>query len=370
MARDGRGGRALPQRRVRADRRLQRQPARDGLDGAAAAGLGCAGLEPALAMGLADVLRPSRRASVCAIATPPRCTRTSAFRISPTSRMLRPSGRAVPVQSFTRPRPTRRRSPASTFAPSGTSSFTVEWSMSSAISMSPRLDLRAGAGRARRSRARRGRRTGGRSSRGRSCGRRRCGRGCSRWSCGSPFVSSPNHSILETSVCQTRSEQTSIVPARWPARTAPPHRSPWRCSACSRSGRCTPTGCSACIRLWGKDQVVNVGQRASLYKTIQRLQRAGLDRRAPHRARPPLPGAHRLRADRRGPPVRRREWLTDMLAVPRNEFPQFPAALSFAMLLGPGELLARARAPPARSCARAWRALDRELGGSTTTCRG
>jgi hypothetical protein len=30
-----------------------------------------------------------------------------------------------------------------------------------------------------------------------------------------------------------------------------------------------------------------------------------------------------------------REWLDSMLAAPRNEFPEFPAALSFAMLLGP-----------------------------------
>ena len=33
-------------------------------------------------------------------------------------------------------------------------------------------------------------------------------------------------------------------------------------------------------------------------------------------------------------------WLADMLATPRNEFPQFPAALSFAMLLDPGQALA------------------------------
>ncbi len=30
-----------------------------------------------------------------------------------------------------------------------------------------------------------------------------------------------------------------------------------------------------------------------------------------------------------------RDWLTEMLAAPRKEFPQFPAALSFAMLLTP-----------------------------------
>jgi hypothetical protein len=34
-----------------------------------------------------------------------------------------------------------------------------------------------------------------------------------------------------------------------------------------------------------------------------------------------------------------REWLEDMLASPRNEFPRFPAVLSFAMLLGPRDLV-------------------------------
>jgi len=37
-----------------------------------------------------------------------------------------------------------------------------------------------------------------------------------------------------------------------------------------------PYGLQRLIRLWGKDAVVNVGQRASLYKTIGRLERAGL----------------------------------------------------------------------------------------------
>ena len=30
------------------------------------------------------------------------------------------------------------------------------------------------------------------------------------------------------------------------------------------------------MKLWGKDQVVNLAQRASLYKTIDRLHAAGL----------------------------------------------------------------------------------------------
>ena len=37
-----------------------------------------------------------------------------------------------------------------------------------------------------------------------------------------------------------------------------------------------PYGLQRLIKLWGKDQVVNVGQRANLYRTIDRLEAAGL----------------------------------------------------------------------------------------------
>ena len=37
-----------------------------------------------------------------------------------------------------------------------------------------------------------------------------------------------------------------------------------------------PYGIQRLIKHWGKDQVVNVGQRANLYKTIKRLHEAGL----------------------------------------------------------------------------------------------
>lgn len=122
-----------------------------------------------------------------------------------------------------------------------------------------------------------------------------------------------------------------------------------------------PYGLQRLIRLWGKDAVVNVGQRASLYKTIARLERAGLvavrhterDQSFPERTVYELTDEGR----RQG-----REWLEDMLVSPRNEFPRFPAALSFAMLLGPGDLLAllerRAAALRERVAG-----LDRELGG-------
>jgi DNA-binding PadR family transcriptional regulator len=88
------------------------------------------------------------------------------------------------------------------------------------------------------------------------------------------------------------------------------------------------------LKEWGKDAVVNVGQRANLYKTIRRLVDAGLiavlqterDQQYPERTVYELTDAGSKAT---------RDWLTEMLARPRNEFPQFPAALSFIMLLAP-----------------------------------
>ncbi|MFE3799086.1 helix-turn-helix transcriptional regulator [Nocardia tengchongensis] len=88
------------------------------------------------------------------------------------------------------------------------------------------------------------------------------------------------------------------------------------------------------IKEWGKDKVVNVGQRAQLYKTIARLQDAGLvavretgrEQQYPERTVYEITDAGRTAC---------LGWINDMIATPRNEFPEFPAALSFLMLLGP-----------------------------------
>jgi DNA-binding PadR family transcriptional regulator len=93
------------------------------------------------------------------------------------------------------------------------------------------------------------------------------------------------------------------------------------------------------MKAWGKDRVVNVGQRANLYKTIERLRAAGLvtvrnterDQRFPERTVYELTDE----GSRIG-----HEWLTEMIATPRNEFPEFPAALSFVFGLTPAEALA------------------------------
>jgi DNA-binding PadR family transcriptional regulator len=103
------------------------------------------------------------------------------------------------------------------------------------------------------------------------------------------------------------------------------------------AGPLHPYAMQRLIKDWGKDRVVNVGQRANLYKTIRRLQDAGLvavrqterDHRYPERTVYEITDAGRAAAA---------EWIADMVAVPRNEFPQFPAALSFVMLLGPDRM--------------------------------
>jgi DNA-binding PadR family transcriptional regulator len=100
-----------------------------------------------------------------------------------------------------------------------------------------------------------------------------------------------------------------------------------------------PYGIQRMLKHWGKDQVVNVEQRANLYKTIRRLHEAGLiavrhterDQQYPERT------VYELTEDGTR---QARLWLADMLATARNEFPQFPAALSFAMLLPPAEVQA------------------------------
>ena len=98
-----------------------------------------------------------------------------------------------------------------------------------------------------------------------------------------------------------------------------------------------PYGIQRLIKQWGKEQVVNVSQRASLYRTIERLLAAelisvretGRDQQYPERTVYELTDAGRSTA---------REWLEEMLAVPRQEFPEFPAALSNLLLLMPQEI--------------------------------
>lgn len=100
-----------------------------------------------------------------------------------------------------------------------------------------------------------------------------------------------------------------------------------------------PYGIQRLIKQWGKDQVVNVGQRAGLYRTIERLLAAGLiavretgrDQQYPERTVYEVTDEGRATA---------RNWLLEMLGTPKQEFPEFPAALSQLLLLDAPEMLA------------------------------
>lgn len=120
---------------------------------------------------------------------------------------------------------------------------------------------------------------------------------------------------------------------------APPRPSPSGLTVLCllQAGPLHPYGMQRLIKAWGKDEVVNIGQRANLYKTIKRLHEAGLIavRQTERSQQYPERTVYELTEEGRQTAHR---WLTGMLAAPRNEYPEFPAALSFALGLDQGEL--------------------------------
>jgi DNA-binding PadR family transcriptional regulator len=91
-----------------------------------------------------------------------------------------------------------------------------------------------------------------------------------------------------------------------------------------------------------KEAVVNVRLRSSLYQTIDRLERAGLIEVQETEKADNRPERTIYRLTLEGAATSRR-WLREMLAHPVNEYPEFPAALSFLPLLPPHEALALLR---------------------------
>jgi DNA-binding PadR family transcriptional regulator len=92
------------------------------------------------------------------------------------------------------------------------------------------------------------------------------------------------------------------------------------------------------IKERGKDEVINVAQRAGLYQTIQRLEREGLisaqrtirDDKRPERTVYEITESGRAIA---------LEWMRQILSTPAAEYPEFPAAISFLPLLSPDDAL-------------------------------
>lgn len=94
------------------------------------------------------------------------------------------------------------------------------------------------------------------------------------------------------------------------------------------------------LRERGKGDVVNVGQRSQLYKTIDRLARDGLvvelaterDATRPERTvYAPTAEGHEIA----------QEWTQEMLTAPRQDFPEFVVGLAYLPLLHP-DVVARA----------------------------
>lgn len=90
------------------------------------------------------------------------------------------------------------------------------------------------------------------------------------------------------------------------------------------------------IKERGKDEVINVRQRASLYQTIDRLLRAGLIaiREVEREEKWPERTIYEL-TEQGGETML--NWLREMLSSPAHEFPEFPAALAYLSLLTPAE---------------------------------
>ena len=110
----------------------------------------------------------------------------------------------------------------------------------------------------------------------------------------------------------------------------------------------------------GKDRVVNVRSRASLYQALERLVRLGLVEvretvRSRGLSRPDRLRDHGRRAAR--PP---REWLREMLRTTGEEYPEFIAAVSLLFALSPDDAREQLeqRAAAARGRARRDRGRD------------
>jgi DNA-binding PadR family transcriptional regulator len=86
------------------------------------------------------------------------------------------------------------------------------------------------------------------------------------------------------------------------------------------------------IKERGKDEVINVRQRASLYQTIDRLLRAKLIvvRETAREERRPERTIYELTEAGREAMIL---WMRVMLATPAREFPDFPAALAYLPIL-------------------------------------
>ncbi len=92
------------------------------------------------------------------------------------------------------------------------------------------------------------------------------------------------------------------------------------------------------IKERGKDQVINVGQRASLYQMINQLLREGLVTSWNTEQPDSYPERTVYMLTDKGHKTAVK-WLREMVSTPSQEFPEFPAAVSLLPLLTPQDAL-------------------------------
>jgi DNA-binding PadR family transcriptional regulator len=94
------------------------------------------------------------------------------------------------------------------------------------------------------------------------------------------------------------------------------------------------------IKERGKDKVINVQRRASLYQTIGQLQKAGLIAVRETSREEKRPERTTYALTRKGYETAQ-SWMREALSTPALEFPEFPAAISFLPLLTPEDALSQ-----------------------------
>ncbi|WP_259669589.1 MULTISPECIES: PadR family transcriptional regulator [unclassified Rhizobium] len=92
------------------------------------------------------------------------------------------------------------------------------------------------------------------------------------------------------------------------------------------------------IKERGKDEVINVTQRASLYQTIHRLEREALIAQQKTVRDDKRPERTVYEITEKGRDVAL-AWIREMLSTLTREYPEFPAAVSFLALLTPNDVL-------------------------------
>lgn len=92
------------------------------------------------------------------------------------------------------------------------------------------------------------------------------------------------------------------------------------------------------IKERGKDQIINVRQRASIYQTIERLLRDGQIsvKETLRETGKPDQTVYEITKEGREILI---EWIREVLSTPIQEFPNFPVAISYISLLSPQDAL-------------------------------